>query len=374
MGLVCCCESVLFDPPVRRCCACGQGCVCIKCTDCCFGINPRHEIPSYESVLKRFPGGNCKIIPLVTKSGIKFHVWCYEPKPLGKVCTLNIIYSHGRHEDITFEPITRFLYATSLHVGANVYLYEWPGFAHSEGSPSVESVYEAAEATYEYVSRTRDEEGGENLRRGPVMTMGHSMGCYFAMRLAVKYKGDGDCAIIGVCLRSPFTSIAGIKICPNSSCCCCCSTWAHQHWCCSCCDHMRNIDNVGKVKVPIFYIHSQADELINIQHTRLLMRNTQDYSFWELIREGHAQFPKDNKLFISKMNAFVKRCKSIQNIDVNDVSDVSLTINERDQMSFRNSDLVPPGSTTPRKEQDEASPLLPIARKNTTIIPHSGIE
>eukprot|EP00658_Telonema_sp_P-2_P031866 TRINITY_DN23754_c0_g1_i21.p2 TRINITY_DN23754_c0_g1~~TRINITY_DN23754_c0_g1_i21.p2 ORF type:complete len:213 (+),score=39.54 TRINITY_DN23754_c0_g1_i21:56-694(+) len=210
-----CCESMLFDPPVRRCCGCGDNC-CIRRCDRATGIPVRDYTPPYEDI-QEADGASCRIHELETDDGVPFHVWCYEPRSRGKGMTLSVVYSHGRHEDITFIAIRRFLKFISVHVRSlravpaeagpqgktNVYLYEYPGFAHSGGEPSVSQTIMAATKTFDYVAA---------LNRQSVMLMGHSMGCHFAIQTAVQRAESPYLA--GVAIRSPFTSICAVKTCP----------------------------------------------------------------------------------------------------------------------------------------------------------------
>jgi len=96
-----------------------------------------------------------------------------------------------------------------------------------------------------------------------------------------------------VILRAPMTSICGI-LCPSRLC-CCCPTEVHKS-CCSCfgnrsiagsCDAVRNIDLIGDVRVPVFFLHSKDDEIIPWQHTELLAEHTRtETSIWWMVRPG----------------------------------------------------------------------------------------
>eukprot|EP00656_Telonema_subtile_P017554 TRINITY_DN19427_c0_g1_i2.p1 TRINITY_DN19427_c0_g1~~TRINITY_DN19427_c0_g1_i2.p1 ORF type:complete len:246 (+),score=41.23 TRINITY_DN19427_c0_g1_i2:103-840(+) len=226
-----CCESAIFDPPVRRCWNFGNNC-CIRRCDSMVGIPHRDVTPTYQDI-EEADGTNCRIHELTTPGGVPFHVWCYEPRPKDKKVTVDIIYSHGRHEDITFIAIRRFLKFISVHVGVNVYLYEYPGFAHSGGHPAVDTAMEAALQTYDYLVK---------LNQNFVLSMGHSMGCALALHVAIERQNSKY--LLGATLRSPFTSVCAVKICPCPTWLCCGCTRGLHKCCCfaSCCDMLRSID------------------------------------------------------------------------------------------------------------------------------------
>lgn len=342
-----CCESLVFDPPVRRCCNIGNNC-CVRRCDTMVGIPERDVTPTYQEIAEA-DGANCRIHSLSTEAGVPFHVWCYEPRVKDQKVMVDMLYSHGRHEDITFIAIRRFLKFIAVHAGANVYLYEYPGFAHSGGSPTSASAIEAGVATFDYLVK---------LNQNFVLSMGHSMGCAIALEVATRRIHSGY--LIGSVLRSPFTSVCAVKICPCPSWLCCCCTRSLHKCCCfaPCCDMLRTVDAIQECSVPIWFIHSNTDELIPKEHSQLLSSEAPaSYGIWYLDQgESHSAFPTDSQLFLQKLQEFVTHCLTEQQ-DIAQPGHVNVNA-DPEEGSALGEHLKSQYGTSPDRAAEQMQPLM----------------
>jgi len=72
---------------------------------------------------------------------------------------------------------------------------------------------------------------------------------------------------------------------------------------------------VEKVNVPVFLIHSDADEMMNIQHAKLLYENLKPEAQWEpwwLNGERHANLPRDARQFFRRLEDFLDNIENLQ--------------------------------------------------------------
>ena len=225
------------SPYVRTCRCCPWCKPLVYCCDacCCMKNIPRE--------FADLPDSDGHIVKLTTKTGHITHMWCHERpgvRTQNDDSRFDLIYSHGRMEDMTFPPIRMFLRALSRRLKINCYLYEWLGFAQSSGVPSAAGANEALEAALEHVMTL----GTNNYS----LLMGHSLGGGPTVHLAAQHWSRDKVA--GVILKSTFTSVCGALACP-CSCCCCCVEECHR-CCCAilpCCDTFRNLDLISQIEV-----------------------------------------------------------------------------------------------------------------------------
>eukprot|EP00656_Telonema_subtile_P017555 TRINITY_DN19427_c0_g1_i3.p1 TRINITY_DN19427_c0_g1~~TRINITY_DN19427_c0_g1_i3.p1 ORF type:complete len:218 (+),score=34.04 TRINITY_DN19427_c0_g1_i3:348-1001(+) len=160
---------------------------------------------------------------------------------------------------------------------------------------------EAALQTYDYLVK---------LNQNFVLSMGHSMGCALALHVAIERQNSKY--LLGATLRSPFTSVCAVKICPCPTWLCCGCTRGLHKCCCfaSCCDMLRSIDVIQDCAVPVWFIHSLTDELIPKDHSEMLAGEAPaSYGIWYLDQgESHAAFPINSQMFLLKFTEFIQHC------------------------------------------------------------------
>ena len=305
-----------------------------------MSLHLQANLPSTNGEWGATPG-DPNVVELTTQSGETTHMWCCEPELLrstdvdvtdtvlvamrrsmrkAKVAvpeafpkpTIDILYTHGRLEDISFRAVRRFLAMLAIQFNVNCYIFEWPGFHFSTGSPTPDSIVEAGEAAFKYLC---------DKNSNGIILMGHSIGCGAVLQMATSGIAPASGLLRGVAMRAPMTSVCGI-LCPSSMCCCCAEA-AHRS-CCRCggwraladsCDAVRNIDLIEHVACPVFIMHSKADELIPYQHSQLLAAECEDCTLWWMEREPPYKHPdhptKGARLhpeFVQLFAAFLDRC------------------------------------------------------------------
>lgn len=125
----------------------------------------------------------------------KLHAWWFSAKtekPIGTV-----IFFHGNAQNIT----SHFANLAWLPAeGYNYFIFDYPGYGLSEGSPSPKSCVQAGKAAIRWVSQNRDS--------GPLIVFGASMGGITAMRAVEEIKDE--LPIKALVLDSTFPSYQGI--------------------------------------------------------------------------------------------------------------------------------------------------------------------
>jgi len=156
-----------------------------------------------------------------------------------------IIYSHGNAEDLGI--IFTLCQELSSTLKSNVFAYEYPGYGSAGGSASEGGCYDAAEETYQYVTK--------ELKVPPyhVILFGRSLGSGPTVELARRHP-----EVSGVVLQSPLTSAIRTK-------CCECVAWT-----CCCIDMFKSINKARSILCPVFIMHGIADEVVPCSNGRSL--------------------------------------------------------------------------------------------------------
>jgi alpha-beta hydrolase superfamily lysophospholipase len=94
-----------------------------------------------------------------------------------------VVYSHGR--DCNISNLEHVLKALSQK-GYGVFVYDYPGFGRSEGSPSEEALYEAGVAACKFLAG--DQVAGLHVPYEQQILMGHSLGGAVAVDIAHKFS------------------------------------------------------------------------------------------------------------------------------------------------------------------------------------------
>lgn len=152
----------------------------------------------------------------------------YEATGVPSICvpypgaTMWYIYSHGNNENL--ESAIPFVRELSVELRATVFVYEYPGYFHTEPPvvPSEALAYRAAEA---YVKAIKQ------LAPFPVILIGYSMGCALALHAAeanrvtrtgplvfgCRKNKDNDGFPYAVVLIAPFVSAASVVLAREKS-------------------------------------------------------------------------------------------------------------------------------------------------------------
>lgn len=124
---------------------------------------------------------------------------------------------------------------------ANVLAVEYRGYGHSEGSPGETGLYRDADASYEYLTRTR------KIVPATIIAFGQSLGTAVAAHLAAKS------AVGGVVLEAPFPSLSSMarRV-----------FWFMPGIQLAVIDQFRTDRQLGNIHAPILVVHCSDDPVI----------------------------------------------------------------------------------------------------------------
>ncbi len=176
-----------------------------------------------------------------------------------------LLYLHGSALNIgaNIEHAQRF-----RNLGFSVFLLSYRGYGKSAGVfPSEESIYVDAETAWNYLITIR------KFTPSSVFIYGHSLGGAVAIQLALNHPDTG-----GVIVEGTFTSIAEMarlhpqyRILPLDI--------IIKH-------RFDSIHKVGRLEVPVLYIHGTRDETVPYEMTRELFERTASSKRIKLILGG----------------------------------------------------------------------------------------
>ena len=170
-----------------------------------------------------------------------------------------ILYSHGNAEDLgLIRPILHIV----QNAGLSVFAYDYPGYGTSSGKPTEQSVYEAIDAAYTYLTDTL------HVPTNRIIVYGRSVGGGPATYLA----SQDTKAIAGLILESTFTSafrtVVPFPILPF--------------------DKFPNAHHLQQFQGPILIIHGTDDQTIAFHHGETLFEQaTGEKQFVIIEQAGH---------------------------------------------------------------------------------------
>jgi pimeloyl-ACP methyl ester carboxylesterase len=141
-------------------------------------------------------------------------------------------------------------------LGFSVLLVSYRGYGKSEGTfPSEATVYSDARAAWSYLTEQK------GIDPGSIFIYGHSLGGAVAIELATTHPEAG-----GLIIEAAFTSIADMarqipqyRFFPLE-------LIVHQRF--------ESIKKVGRLQVPVLYLHGTKDRLVPPEMSRKLFRQT----------------------------------------------------------------------------------------------------
>lgn len=164
-----------------------------------------------------------------------------------------MLYSHGNAEDLG--TIAPFLVQLSKKLEISIFAYEYLGYGYSvinnefqsndqnHGYPNEEGCYESIKEAYFYIRYKL------YYHYSNIILFGQSIGCGPTIELATIYP------VHSIILLSPFKST--IKVVYNYY------YYNPLYWM----DMFTNEYKIQLLKYPIYFIHGDQDELINISHS-----------------------------------------------------------------------------------------------------------
>ena len=201
------------------------------------------------------------------------HGW-FARRPDKKWVTLHL---HGNAGNITHRLVSA---AHILGAGSSVLLLDYRGYGLSTGRPTERGLYEDALAAYKWLV-------GAGYRPEQIILHGESLGTAVATHLAV----EKPCA--GVVLEAPFTSARAVaaKVMPVLG---PALVWGYD-----------SMSRIGGIRVPLFIIHGDADEVIAYEFGQELYNAAPGpKTFWTIEGATH------NDLHLAGASEFQRRLEA----------------------------------------------------------------
>lgn len=180
-----------------------------------------------------------------SKDGTDIQVW-YHPSPTGKMA----IFLHGNSGNLGRRS-EKFRVLSSL--GYGFIAPAWRGFGESSSKPTKKGLYQDAEASINFAI-------SKGYRTENIVLIGESLGSGIASKMATKYQFKG------LFLITPYTKIADraqeiFFYLP--------AKYLLK-------DNFNNIDNIKKIKTPLFIIHGDEDDVIPHHHSEKIFAVAND--------------------------------------------------------------------------------------------------
>lgn len=209
-----------------------------------------------------------------TQDGVKLNGAWY-PLPGARLATL---FLHGNAGNATH----RIHHALSLRAaGSAALILDYRGYGKSEGQPSEQGLYSDALGGYQELG---------TLGYGPkqIVLHGESLGTAVATHLAARVISAG------LILESPFASLSAMasKVLPVIG-----PLLAHG---------FNTVDEIASVRVPVFVIHGDADEIVPFQQGEAVFAHAHEpKQFWDIRHGMHNSLLADaGPDYVRKLRAF----------------------------------------------------------------------
>lgn len=177
-------------------------------------------------------------IELRTADGRKIHGrWCFHPNGRGA-----ILYCPGNAGNL--ERRGGLVKELWQQLEESVLIFDYPGFGQSEGTPSEEGCYAAANAAYKWLTET------EKVAPEEIVIYGESLGGGVAVDLASR-KPHRALVLARTFSSLPAAAQSRVPWLPVSS--------VMQN-------RFNNLDKMSKCKQPTFIAHADKDQLIPFSH------------------------------------------------------------------------------------------------------------
>ena len=192
----------------------------------------------------------------------RIHAWWIPAEQPGDRC---LLYLHGSALNIAanISHARRF-----QRLGFSVFLVSYRGYGKSDGMfPSETTIYSDARAAWSYLTEQK------GIDPGSILIYGHSLGGAVAIELATNHPEAG-----GLIIEAAFTSIADMareipkyRLFPLE-------LIVHQRF--------ESIKKVGRLQVPVLYLHGTDDRLVPPEMSRDLFSQTASAKQLKFINGG----------------------------------------------------------------------------------------
>ena len=218
-------------------------------------------------------------IDLPRRDGARQFAWVM-PAPSARVW---ILYLHGNSATIASRVnIARYRELRAL--GASVIAPEYRGFAGLPGTPRESTVAEDARAAFEYLTRTR------GIAPAQIVIYGWSLGSAVAVTLASEVAAGGlileGAPASLVAIGQQRYPIFPIRLLIRNP--------------------FESIQRIGRVRAPVLFLHSPADDIIPIAEGRRLFDAAPEPKRFVEVRGGHIYANEvDQQAFFGAIRAFL---------------------------------------------------------------------
>ena len=212
-----------------------------------------HETPAAR-------GFDYRDLSIETDDGERLHGW-WVPATGAPIASLLVCHGNGGNIG------DRVLLAELLiGVGFDVLLFDYRGYGQSTGKPDEEGTYRDARAA---LSALQDE-----ARDATVVYLGESLGGAIALELALE---EPPATLV---LQSTFTSVRDM---------------ASEHYPflpkAAVPDAYPSKERIGRLKAPLLVVHGECDEIIPVEHARVLYETAPEPKRLQLVPHvGHNDF------------------------------------------------------------------------------------
>ncbi len=218
-------------------------------------------------------------ISFETEDSVKLFGW-FVPRPHAKG---TVIIFHGNAGNISHRvELIQLFY----RIGLNTFIFDYRGYGQSEGRPSEHGTYLDAEATWLYLTQSR------NILPGEIVLFGRSLGGPIAAWLAQKHNPAG------LIIESSFTSIPELAA----------ELYPYLPVKLLCRYEYNTREYVTKIRCPIFIIHNVHDEIVPFKHGQKLFEKAQSpKEFLETTGSHNELDLTSRKRYEECLNSFMSR-------------------------------------------------------------------
>ena len=183
----------------------------------------RAKAPSYTD--------NSQIIKLTTTDGTKISALYFPTKG----AEYTVLVSHGNGDDIGR---TQYFAKQLNQHGFSAMVYDYYGYGSSQGHPTEENTYLAADTVYNFLTKT------QNIPPRKIIAYGHSLGSGVATYIAS--KNPVAALVLDGAFLSAFRVVTVIPILPF--------------------DKFRTANRLPNIHIPMLFIHGREDDVIPFWH------------------------------------------------------------------------------------------------------------
>lgn len=198
--------------------------------------------------------------------GERMHGWYVRGQGTGPKSLATVIYFHGNGGNVS---AVGWLGEALSERGFDVLLFDYRGYGRSEGSVRDErSIYEDAEAAYDYIVRER------NVRPEQVVLYGQSLGTTAAADLAARRPCGAVILESGLSSASDMASLILPWV----------PVWVHRYGQ----NHFESAKKLERVNAPVFVAHGGRDTTIPVEQGYKLYNAAREPKQLVIIQEaGH---------------------------------------------------------------------------------------